>query len=329
MRSSKKHVGKGLGLKWVTLLLLVPVPWAGRVWALPLLTAVCWPPKSQHRRRHKRSVDWVRQMMPQGRRWLPQQPLVLVVDGGFATVALALACTASEVAMGSRLRLAAARYHPPGPQPAGKRGRKPTKGARHRRLKVWAARADTPWESVVVAGDKGERKTLQVFSRTALWSTSGWAPVALRFVLVRDPAGRLADAAFLCPDLHATPTQIVEWVVRRWAGEVPFEETRAHLGLATQRQWADHAVARTPPVVLGLFSLVTLLALQLCPSGQLPVETAAWYQNSTATFADCLTLVRRHLWRARYLGTSASQADLVQFPREVLECLLDDLPLAA
>lgn len=329
VRSSKKHVVKCFGLKWVSLMVLVPVPWARRVWALPFLTVLCWSPKSHHKRRHKTSVDWVRQMIKQVRRWLPQQLLVLVVDGGFAAVALALACTASEVAMVSRMRLDAALYHPPGPQPAGKRGRKPTKGARQRSLKAWAARTDTPWETVVVNWYHGEQKTLQVFSRTALWYTSGWAPVAIRFVLVRDPDGRLADTAFFCTDLQATPTQIVAWVVMRWSVEVTFEEARAHLGLETQRQWSDRAVARTTPVLLGLFSLVTLLALRLYPSGQIPIENSAWYHKSAATFADCLTLVRRHLWRGRYLNNSALQADLVQLPREAFECLLDDLPLAA
>jgi hypothetical protein len=148
-------------------------------------------------------------------------------------------------------------------------------------------------------------------------------------VLVRDPAGRLADAAFFCTDLQATPTQILEWVVMRWSVEVTFEEARAHLGLETQRQWSEKAIARTTPVLLGIFSLVTLLALRLCPTGHIPVETSAWYQKSTATFADCLTLVRRHLWRTRYLNNSALQADLVQLSREAFECLLEDLPLAA
>ncbi|NJN05303.1 MAG: transposase [Rhodobacteraceae bacterium] len=329
VRSSKKHVVKCFGLKWVAMMLLVPVPWAQRVWALPFLTVLCWPPAKAGKRQHKTSVDGVRQMVEQVRRWLPDRVLVLVVDGGFAAVALAVACTTSEVAMISRMRLDAALYHPPGPQPAGKRGRKPTKGPRQRSLKVWAARTDTPWESVVVTWYRGERKALQVFSRTALWYTSGWAPVAIRFVLVRDPDGRLSDAAFFCTDLQATPTQIIEWVVMRWSVEVTFEEARAHLGLETQRQWSDQAIARTTPVLLGLFSLVTLLALRLCPTGHLPIETAAWYQKSTATFADCLTVVRRYLWRARYLNKSAFHADLVQLPREAFECLLDDLPLAA
>lgn len=77
-------------------------------------------------------MDWVRQMMKQIRRWLPGRRLVLVVDGGFAAVALA--CVKNRVVMISRLRWDAALYHPPGPQPPSKRGPKPPKGKRQRRL---------------------------------------------------------------------------------------------------------------------------------------------------------------------------------------------------
>ena len=100
------------------------------MWALPFLTVLCWSPKSHHKRRHKTSVDWVRQMIKQVRRWLPQQLLVLVVDGGFAAVALALACTASEVAMVSRMRLDAALYAPVAPRKPGQTGRPRKKGVR-------------------------------------------------------------------------------------------------------------------------------------------------------------------------------------------------------
>src|SRR6266478_34366 len=89
VRSTKKHVIRCFGLKWVVMMLLVPVPWARRVWALPFLTALCRPAAKQDQRRHKTSVDWVRQMIQQVRRWLPERKLVLVVDGGFAAVSLA------------------------------------------------------------------------------------------------------------------------------------------------------------------------------------------------------------------------------------------------
>jgi DDE superfamily endonuclease len=168
VRSTKKHVIHCFGAKWVSMMLLVPVPWARRVWAWPCLTTLCWSAEHRGRRRHKTSVDWVRQMMPQVRRWLPGCRLVLVVDGGFAAVALALACVKSRVAMVARLRQDAALYHPLGLQSSGKCGPKPTKGTRQRRWQEWAVRSDTPWETVEVAWYGGQRKQLWGFSHTAL-----------------------------------------------------------------------------------------------------------------------------------------------------------------
>jgi hypothetical protein len=329
VRSTKKHVIRCFGLKWVSMMLLVPVPWSRRVWALPFLTALCWPAEKAKRRRHKTSVDWVRQMMQQVRRWLPGRRLVLVVDGGFAAVSLALACVKRQVTMVSRLRWDAALYHPPGPQPKGKRGPKPTKGTRQRRLQDWAERADTPWATVEVDWYGGQRKKLWVFSRTALWYTPGLPPVEIRYVLVADPEGQLRMEAFFCTDVQATPVEILPWVVMRWSVEVTFEEARAHLGFETQRQWSETAIARTSPVLLGLFSLVTVLALQLSQGGQIPVSATAWYHKAEPTFADCLALVRRHLWHARYLVNSAVEPEFVQFPRAAFELLLTGLPLAA
>jgi len=257
VRSSKKHVIRCFGLKWVSMMLLVPVPWSRRVWALPFFTALCRPAEKHSRRRHKTSIDWVRQMMKQVRRWLPRRRLVLVVDGGFAAVSLALACVKNQVVMVSRLRWDAALYHPPGLQPQSKRCPKPTKGKRQRSLQSWAERSDTPWETVEVDWYGGQRKPLWVFSRTALWYTPRLPPVAIRCVLVADPEGKLRTEAFFCTDLEATPVEILQWVVMRWSVEVTFEEGRAHLGLETQRQWSDLAIARSTPVLLALFSLVT------------------------------------------------------------------------
>jgi hypothetical protein len=329
VRSTKKHVIRCFGLKWVTMMLLVSVPWAQRVWALPFLTALCRPAEPAKRRRHKTSIDWVRQMITQVRRWLPGRRLVLVVDGGFAAVSLALACVKHHVVMVSRLRWDAALDHRPGPQPPGKRGPKPLKGKRQRSLQGWAERADTPWETVEVNWYGGQRKQLWVFSHTALWYTPRLPPVEVRFVIVCDPAGKLRMEAFFCTDLQATPVQILHWVIMRWSLEVTLEEARVHLGLETQRQWSDLAIARTTPVLLALFSLVTVLALRLSPEGQIPVQATAWYRKVEPTFADCLALVRQHLWRARYLVKSTPEAAYVQFPREALELLIHGPPLAA
>jgi DDE superfamily endonuclease len=150
VRSSHKHLIHCVGLKWVVMMLLVPVPWARRVWALPFLSALCRPAETSQPRRHKTSIDWVRQMVQQVRRWLPEHR-----------------------------RWDAALSHPPGPQPQGKRGRKPLKGKRQRRLQGWAERADTPWEDVEVDWYGGQRKHLWVFSHSALWHAPGLPPVGL------------------------------------------------------------------------------------------------------------------------------------------------------
>jgi hypothetical protein len=263
------------------------------------------------------------------RRWLPGRPLGLVVDGGFAAVSLALACVKSPVTMVSRRRWDAALYHRPAPHPPGKRGPKPLQGKRQRRLQAWAERADTPWETGEVDGYGGRRKQLWVFSHTALWHTRGLPPVDSRFGLVGDPEGKRRMEAFCCTDLQATPGQILEWVVMRWSVAVTFAEARAHLGVETQRPWSDHTMARTTPVLLGLFSLVTLLALPLSPDGQIPGPVTAWYHKVEPTVSDCQGLVRQHLWRARYLVHSTPEAECTQLHRAAFDLLIHGLSLAA
>src|SRR5262249_46016287 len=150
--------------------------------------------------------------------------------------------------------------------------------------------------------------------QTALWQTEGEAPVEICYLIARDPEGKLRDEFFATTKLDASPEQILEWVVMRWSVEVTFEEAREHLGMETQRQWSDLAIARSTPCLLGLFSLVVLLARRLHPDGKVPVLTAAWYKKAEATFSDCLFLVRKHLWRSTEQTGSGREADLVYLP---------------
>jgi hypothetical protein len=84
--------------------------------------------------------------------------------------------------------------------------------------------------------------------------------------------------------------------MKRWPVEVTFEETRAHLGMQTQRQWSDLAIERTTPCLLGLYSLVTLIGQKLYPKGEIPCQQTAWYRKQQATFTDVFYAVRCHLW---------------------------------
>jgi hypothetical protein len=329
LRAPKTHVMRCFGLTWVSMMRLGAVPWSRRVWAFPLLTALCWPATTRGTRRHQTRVDGVRQMMQQVRRWRPGRRLVWVVDGGVAAVVLALACVQSRGVMGSRVRWDAALSHPPGLPPPGTRGPNPTTGKRQRRLQSWAERSDTPWEDVEGDWYGGQGTKLWVFSRTALWYTPRLPPGAIRHVVVADPAGKLRMAACFWTDRQATPEQILAWVVMRWSLEVTCEEVRTHLGLETQRQWSALAIARTTPVLWGLCSLVTVLARQWSGDGQIPVPMTAWDHTEEPTLSDCLALGRRHLWRARYVVHSTPQGKCRPFPHAALDRLIHGVPFAA
>jgi hypothetical protein len=122
---------------------------------------------------------------------------------------------------------------------------------------------------------------------------------------------------------------ILAWVIRRWSVEGTCEEARAHVGVGTQRQWSDQAIARTTPALLALVALVTGLALPLSQGGPMPVQATAWYRKAAPTFGACLALGRRHLWRARYAVHAAAEAAFGQLPREAFDLLSNGLPLAA
>ena len=333
VRSSKRHTVPSFGLRWVSMMLLVAVPWSRRVWALPFLTVLApsETTNSANGKRHKTSIDWIDQMIGAVRRWLPTRRLVLVVDGGLAAVKLGVRCVrlAVPVTYVSRLRLDAVLHDPPPAPVPGKRGRKPKKGARQASLKTRMQDPETVWEGATVRWYGGAERAVDLASGTALWYTPGEDPLPVRWVLVRDPLGKLETQAFFATDQGATPVQIVEWFVLRWSEEVTFEEAREHLGLETQRQWSELAIERTTPILLGVFSLVTLLAHRLTEGAGLPVRTAAWYSKTEATFADALALVRRQLWSTMKFTNSAAQTGVLPIPTSVLHGLVDTLCYAA
>jgi hypothetical protein len=331
VRSSHGHFVKASGLRWLTLALLAPVPWAGRIWALPFLTVLCPSERYAQRagRRHKTPLDWARQMVLQLRCWLPEREIVVVGDNTYAALEW-LDRVRRDVTVITRLRLDAALYEPAPARKPGTMGRPRKRGVRLPTLAQVLADPATEWLRVHVCEwyGKGERE-LEIATSTALWFHGGLPGVPHRWVLVRDPAGKLDPKAFLSTDLELDPIQMLRYFVRRWQIEVTFAEVRRHLGVETQRQWSDLAIARTTPTLLGLFSLVTLMADRLHAQGNLIVRQASWYAKPAPTFSDALAAVRRHLWRQRTFFTSPSDGEIVKVSRGMLNRLTDSLACAA
>ena len=367
VHSSRAQLVKTSGLRWLSVMLLARIPWAGRVWALPVLTALA-PSERWSRemgRRHKPLTAWARQLLRQTGRWCAQlasvsgRPVIMVGDASFAVFDLLGALAGTMVCI-TRLRLDARLYAPAPPRVPGTRGRPRVKGERLPPLAARLTDPSTSWEKAVIPGwygsvdpvetgrssagrssagrssagrgrERGRERGVELATGTALWYASGHPPLPIRWVLVRDPLGRFEPQALLSTDLALSAAEIVGFFVRRWQVEVTFEETRRHLGVETQRQWSDPAIARTTPALLALFSLVTLLTTSLVGAdGTLRVRSASWYPKRTPTFSDALAAVRRHWWRARMTSCrSLREDDMTKLPRKVVRRLYEAACYAA
>lgn len=330
VRSTDQHVIRCFGLQWIAMMLLVPLPWNTRCWALPFFTVLAPSEKSNiaDGRRHKTTLDWACSMVRQVSRWLNRK-WVCIGDGGYACVNFAWVCVQQNVTLISRLRWDAQLYDFPEPQLQSKRGRKPTKGKRLAALKTLVNDETHNWleEEVKWYGKKTKKR--RILTGVSLWYTSGEKPIPIRWVIVVDPEGQDRCDVLFTTDTTLNPVKIIEWFILRWGVEVTFEETRAHLGVETQRQWSPNAIARTTPALFGLFSLVCLIALHLSDSISLQPNQAIWYDKKQTTFSDVLAFVRRHLWQAKYLSKSTVQPECVLFSSQEWEMLLNQLASAA
>lgn len=327
VRSTKAEVVKCWGLKWICMMVIIPLPWSTRRWALPFLTILAPHEKANIAagKRHKTTVGWTIQAVKVVSRWLEYGAWILVGDGAYACVALAHTCIGNNVTLISRLRLDVQLYDFPVPQPKSKPGPKPKKGKRLKSLKKLIDDDNQPWKEVKVKWYGGKRKKKLLLSDVCLWYTKGEEPVRIRWVLVVDPEGKDDPQAFFSTNIRFSPKRIIETFVLRWNVEVTFEEVRRHLGVETQRQWSDLAIARTTPVLMGLFSLVCLMALQLVKEKNLPIRQAAWYTKPEATFSDVLAFVRRAIWEGKYFGQSGKNLDRLQLSGEEIDILLEQL----
>lgn len=329
-RSTEKVVVKCFGLKWVCLMLVVPLPWCKRPWALPFMTILA--PSKKHNenknRTHKTSIDWTILAVKIITRWI-KRTWVLIGDGGFACIRLGQVCIKQNVTLISRLRLDSSLYEFAPTPVKGQRGRHREKGERFISLKKLADDATQSWQEIKVNWYGGETKTLKILTGTHLWYSPGEKPLPIRWVLTIDPDTNKAEA-FFTTDLKLEPTQIINWIILRWNIEVTFEETRAHLGVETQRQWSQKAIARTTPTLMALFSLTCLFALEMLKTKSLPLQSTAWYdKKGDATFSDVLVFVRRSIWAEKYFDDSTVDAEYRKIKCTEWESLMDQLSRAA
>ena len=333
--SSQSRVVISFGLKWECMTLIVPLPWCKRPWALPFMVILSPSKKSDEAagKRHKTSIDWTIQMMRCVSRWLERGAWILVGDGAYACMSLAKDCIKSGATLISRLRLDAQLYEAPEPKIKGKRGRNRVKGKRIQ-LKELLTDPNQVWQTLAVKWYGGEQRVIECLTFECLWYHAGELPLKLRIVLVKTPSGKNEAETFFSTELTNAPAQIIEWFVLRWNIEVTFEETRAHLGIETQRQWSDQAIARTTPLLMALFSIVVLVAVKINETKKLVAqETTSWYdKKGELTLADLMMIIRRSIWLRMYFSISKNyekNMDSLKITEKKANLLVYQLALAA
>jgi len=203
VRSSHAHFVKASGLRWLSAMLLMEIPWAERIWALPCLTALCPSERylKERGRSHKKLTDWAWQVIHLLHGWLPGRDLIFVADSSFTVITLLKRVSdLPGVSLITRLRLDAALYDPAPARRPGQTGRPRLKGGRRPTLRHVLEQPQTRWRKLTVKHwyGGGERE-VQVCTETAVWYHSGMPPVEIRSRADSRPA-RGVRAASLAQD---------------------------------------------------------------------------------------------------------------------------------
>ena len=172
-------------------------------------------------------------------------------------------------------------------------------------------------------------KKVQVVSGISIWYRAGKPAVPIKWVLIKDEQRDKKPVALLSTNVKLQAEEIIGYFIRRWSMEVTFKEVREHLGVESQRQWSDQAIAGTTPSLMGLFSIVTLWANSLCKNRRVKRQSTSWYKKEHPTFSDAIAAVRTQIWQQRELSLSDEQGEMIKIPKALFTELTELLTRAA
>jgi hypothetical protein len=299
VQSSKNYTVISSGLKWLSVMALKRFAWCQRTLALPFLTVLVPSEESnlKSKKQHKTLQDWTCQIIIQMRKWFPQRKIILTADNEFATAEIAQTSSKQKISFVSRLKLNARLFDFPFHNHM---GRPRNKGLRLPAIATILNDPNNKWETKEVLWYGGVYKEVHYLTNTCLWHVMTHCPMPIRYVLMKDPEGKFNPVLLMSTDTELTGFQIIETYVARWNIEVTFHEAREHLGIETQRQWSDMAIARTTPVLFALYSLCVLIGNSLIKEGRVGIERTAWYTKEEIKFSDILTGIRKYTLETMY-----------------------------
>jgi hypothetical protein len=311
--SSKRHKVFRFGTSWVTLGLVVELPFrTDRFVCLNVLWRVYAKKDQADPATHRTKPQLAREMVEVVAAWLPGRRLVVVGDTAYTGQHLLTGLPADVAALGPIHWQAGLTE----PLPAGSRGRR-KKGADLTTPRQALDDGRWPWQDLLLRHPKGA-KTLRVKEvGPCCWYASA-GPTPLRVVLVRDPAGQWRDEALLCTDPGLTAAEVIVGYLRRWSVEVAYCEAKQLLGFHDPMVRCPASVARAHPTAWFVGSLVVLWYARTGQYEPPAHRHRPWYKDKvTPTFADMLASCRLCLWRhwlaAEPSGAAAKQAWLLEY----------------
>lgn len=323
IRSTSEKTYCCFGLRWLVFTVIIFPPWCKQPWALPFLTILTEAEieRKEQGKRHKKKLEWARQGIKQIVRWFKDKKFILIGDSEFACIEFGVHCVRAGVTLVSRLKMNTRSFDFPTASKAQRKVGRPRKvGKRLPGFKEIIEDKNQHWETVMVRSYGGKIEKIQYLTGTGLLYRSPFV-LPIRWVLIKKLNGGDIVALF-STDLRMEPIVIIETFVLRWNIEVTFELSRENLGIETQRQWSDLAIQRTTPILFALYSISTLIGLELHKTNKISVGSTAWYKKEEATFSDILIAIRKEIWRS---GEFFNTANLNEVEKSFAETIFPQI----
>lgn len=324
--SKQKRVQYSFGHKWVVLAVRFHWPWLKRPWALPCLMAL-WVSEKQcpkYKVKHRNPIALTIMMLRLLHKWFPQRTFIVVSDGGFASIELTqFAHRHRWLDLVSRLRRDAQLFDSATSQP--KRGRRRLKGKRLLSPQQLVHKKNAPWVKTMANWYGGMAKKILYIYNQALLYQPGKGTVRVAWVLVRDPQGKLCDEAFYSTDLTMTPEEMIRHFVERWTIEVTFEESKRFLAVESTRNRKKESVLRSFPLLMGLFTLISLWYFDRFKKHAEVTTAQSWYRKDQPTFADAIKAIRKDIGDSKFFSMFPKNNNIKKIPRAFMAFIFDSL----
>lgn len=289
--STKKHKILRYGNNWVTLGLIVELPFRkDRPFCLNILWRVCAKKDKTNPKDHRTKPELAREMVALIASWLPGRQLIVTGDKAYIGKKLLKNLSNNVSAVGPIHKQAVLT------KPLAANAPKKRKIGERLTTAAEAFADDRGWQDLTLHHPKGEKKVqVKVLGPCCWYACAGQR--LLQVVLVRDPAGKWRNEALLSTALSLTAEQVILGYMKRWSVEVAYCDSKQFLGLHDPMVRTELSVQRTHPMAWFTGALVVLWYAQSGVNEEQACRHRPWYKDKiTPTFADMLSCLRLTLW---------------------------------